>query len=368
MSVIVLSQRETVGGIAQQLAYSAWSEAENVAVGVGGARLGLLNKHGQSKRVKARRVAGRVVRRVGGRSLQLPALGSGLINQIEPGDHLVLMAFGAWDLPLVERMRQLRAAAKTISVWMPEVWPTELDERTRFESYAMVDQVFVGIREVMDDFGQIAPEADVTCLPPATDVLGFCPTSADNIRNISVLGVGRRDESQHQQLLAWADRTGRLYLYDTVRGEPISLAEHRQNLAGWYRQARVAICNYGKHDRPAETGGLRIVPGRLFEGMAAGAILVGRPPSETNQREIVGEIVVNPAEQSDFIGVIDTFTEPGAGRQERIRNMVLACRRHDWAHRWHNIYRTLGESIPEPLSARISALAEHADGLEKSQP
>jgi len=367
MSVIVLSQRETVGGTAQQLAYSAWNEAEDIAVDIGGASLGLLNKHGQNKRVKARRIAGRFVRRAGGRSLLLPALGSGLINHVDPADHLILMAYGAWDLPLVERIRQLRSKAKTISVWMPEVWPSELDKRTRFESYAMVDRVFVGIREVIDDFKQIAPHADVSCLPPAADVSAFCPTSADNERNISVLGIGRRDEIQHRQLLDWADRTGQFYLYDTVKGEPTSLVEHRQNLAGWYRQARVAICNYGKHNRPDETGDLRIVPGRLFEGMAAGAILVGRSPSQSNQMEIVGEIVVNPVEQSTFIGAIETFTEPGAGRCERVRNMVLACRRHDWAHRWHHIYEVLGEPIPKTLEARIFSLADHADRLASSE-
>jgi hypothetical protein len=363
MSVIVLSQRDTVGGLAQQLAYSAWNEAENIAASVAGARLGLVDRHGNSGPVRARRIAGRAVRRIGGRSILLPALGSGLVDRIEPADHLVLMAFGAWDLPLVERMRELRSRARTISVWMPEVWPSELDQRIFFEAYAMVDHVFLGIREVLDDFASIAPNANIECVPPAADVMAFAPPGADGERGIAVLGVGRRDPVQHEQLLAWSDSTGRLYLYDTVRGEAESVTEHRRNLAGWYRRARVSICNYGKHDRPDEIGDLRIVPGRLFEGLAAGAVLVGRPPSEDNQREIVGDVVVHSTETEDLIGLVDRYSRPGADRDERARNMALAARSHDWAHRWHLMYSAVGEPVPEALSARIEALSARADSL-----
>lgn len=363
MSVVVLSQRDTAGGLAQQLAYGAWNEAEDIAVEFGGATLGLLDKHSQNRRVKARRIIGRATRRVGGKSISLPAIGTGLLNHVDAADHLVLMAYGAWDLPLVERLRQLRSAAKTVSVWMPEVWPSELDDRINYESYGMVDHVFVGISEVVDDFRSIAPNAHVACVPPATDVMTFCPSSVDQERSIAVLGVGRRDAEQHQQLLEWSEQTGRLYLYDTVSGQAPSWAEHRRNLAGWYRQSRVAICNYGKHDRPEETGELRIVPGRLFEGMAAGAILAGKPPSEANQREIVGDIVVNSCEHGELGALLDTYTEPGAGREQRVRNMTLACRRHDWGHRWRDIFTAIGEPVPATLADRITQLSQRADAL-----
>ena len=291
----------------------------------------------------------------------MPAIGLGLLNQVDAADHLVLMAYGAWDLPLVERLRQLRPKAKTLSVWMPEVWPSELDDRINYESYGMVDHVFVGISEVVDDFRSIASNADVACVPPATDVMTFCPSSVDRERSIAVLGVGRRDAEQHQQLLEWSEQTGRLYLYDTVAGQAPSWAEHRRNLAGWYRQARVAICNYGKHDRPEETGELRIVPGRLFEGMAAGAILVGKPPSEANQREIVGDIVVNSCEHGELGALLDIYAESGAGREQRVRNMALACRRHDWGHRWRDIFTAIGEPVAEDLQRRIDELDRRAD-------
>ncbi len=365
INAVVLSQRSAPGGPAGQLAYSAWNEAENILVEVGGARLGLTNRHRRHPRVRARRIAGRGLRRVGGADRLVPARSSGLLEPIDQADQLIFMAHGAWDLPLVERLGRLRRTAKTISVWMPEVWPSELDRRLAHEAYSMIDHVFVGISEVIEHFRHYLPNADIHCLPPAVDVLTFGAGEIEPRRNIAVLGIGRREPTQHAQLLEWAAANQELYLYDTLRGKAVSWREHRDAVANWYRQSRMAVCNYGKHDRPAEIGQLRIVPGRLFEGLAAGAILIGMPPDERNQRELVGEVVVESTETADLKTLLDKYNDPAAARQMSLRNASLAARRHDWGHRWRDLFRIVDLAVPERLDQRLAHLEARADEIDR---
>ena len=364
MSVVVLSERGTVGGPGSKLAYTAWIEAENVLVDGGGARLGLLDVHRDSRAIRARRVAGRGWRRMAGSSKLLPSLGSGLMESIEPADHLVFMAHCAWEMSLIERLGRLRRSAKTVSVWMPEVWPSGLDGRLRYEAYQMVDKIFVGILEVVDFFQDLAPNADVVCLPPAADVVTFGGPTLEPTRHIAVLGIGRRDADQHRRLRQWAEANEELYLYDTVQGTALSIRAHRAALAENFRHSRIAICNYGKHNNPHEIGDLRIVPGRLFEGLAAGAILIGMPPDENNQRQLVGDIVVESSDSDDLLTLVDKYNDQGAGRSMRLWNGALAARRHDWAHRWREVFAAIDEPFPEALSARLETLDARADELE----
>lgn len=365
LDVLVLSQRGAAGGPAEQLAYSAWSEAENVLVEHGGAALGLIDLHRHRARVRLRRVAGRGFRRIAGPDRLIPAWSDGLLEEVGETDHLVFMAHGAWELALVERLGRLRRSAKTISVWMPEVWPSELDSRLAFEGYDMIDHIFVGIREVVDLFTDILPNADVHCLPPAADVLTFGGADPEPKRNIAVLGIGRREPTQHEQILEWAATNQELYLYDTLDGKAVSWREHRDAVATWYRQSRIAVCNYGKHDRPRQIGNLRIVPGRLFEGLAAGSILIGMPPDEENQRRLVGDVVVESTESTDLVDLLDKYNDPAARREMSLRNASLAARRHDWAHRWRDLLEVLGVDRPVRLDERLALLQSRADEIDR---
>lgn len=365
LSIVVLSQRGTSGGLADQLAFSAWHEAEDVLVDCDGATLALLDQHGKNPRVRARRVAGRAARRVAGRNLVLPAAHRGVTTKVQRAEHLIFLAHGPWDVPLLERLRVLRRRAETISVWLPEIWPTQLaDPRIRYEGYAMIDHLFLGVPEAMEPFGAIAPTTEIHYVPPATDVVAFGGGAVDGHRSIAVLGIGRRKESQHEQILDWATKNNELYLYDTVSGKAHHWRNHRRALADWYRHANIAICNYGKHDQPNLIGGLRVMPGRFFEGMAAGPVMIGMPPSIEEQRRLLGVDIVESTETTDVVALLDKFSDPAAAKAIRIRNMALAARGHDWAHRWRTILNHIGLPEPPALDARIAGLAAEADRLE----
>lgn len=362
---MLISQRLKSGG-AGHLAYAAWYEAEDVLCAASGIRVGHVGGHSEQLSAKARRVIGRAARRALGPDQLLPATNFG--PTVDGLKHVFFLAHGVWDLCLLEQLRSVRRSAATVSVWIPEVWPRDLQNpKIRHECYSLIDYLFVGIEEAVEPFASFAPETSVHVLKPAADVMKFAPTDPFVQRGISVLGIGRRDPLQHQQILEWASTRQALYMYDTVKGRAIDWMEHRDALAGYYQHTNVAVCNYAKHDSPAITGGLRVLPGRLFEGLASGTVLIGIPPSEARQHRVLGQTVVEPTDGSSnhLAALLDRFSHPHEVEPIRIRNLALACRGHDWAHRWRTAFETIGLAVPFGLQNRIDDLAKRADSYEE---
>lgn len=362
---MLISQRVTGGPVAH-LAYGAWSEAEDVLAATSGWPVGLLDRHGMEPQVRIRRVAGRMARRVLRRSLLIPPTASE--PDVEQPEHVVFLAYTPWDLPLLERLKSLRRSGATVSVWLPEVWPVTLeDPRLAYECFSMVDHLFVGIDEAVEPLRRLAPDSQVHVLPPAVDVELFRPPSPFGARGISVLGIGRRDPDQHRELLEWAKHRSALYLYDTTTSAAVDWKEHRLALANWYQQSAVAICNYAKMGRENETGGLRVLPGRLFESLAAGALMVGVAPDPAIQRRVLGTEVVEPVEPrpGSLVAVLDRLGSGPEAQSIRVRNIALACRGHDWGHRWKAMFEVLGIALPCGLKSRLDDLGKVATELEE---
>lgn len=363
LTLILLSQQEALGGLSSYLAYGAWNEAEDVLVTSAGAELVLVDPNPNTTAVKARRLTGRAVRRIAGQSVMLPTLKSS--PRDVRGANVIFLAYGPWDLPVLERIKELRRHADSVSLWMPEVWPRLLrDERLKFEGYDMLDHIFVGVEEAVEPFRAIAPSATIRYVPPATDVVLFGAHDLDRPRGIDVLGIGRRDTEQHSTIMDWAERNGKLYLYDTLHGSAASWREHRENLASWYRHSKVAMCNYAKHDETPLVEDLRVIPSRLFEGLAAGAVLVGMSPSERDQRDLLGMSVVESTDDYEVTALLDKYGSETDARDLRYRNAAMACRGHDWAHRWRTILHEIGLPEPVGVTERIHSLAARADEIE----
>ncbi len=359
---MLISQR----GNQSHLSYGAWNEAEDVLAACGGGEIRVLDRDTRDNSVRVRRIVGRGVRRIAGARTTLPAT----VREPTPtGDHVFFIAHGLWDLPLLERLRGLRRAGVSISVWISEVWPSELqDPRVKYECYSMVDHIFVAMDEAAERMAELVPSANVHTLRPAVDVFRFASLEAVNQRPIAVLGIGRRDRQQHAKILDWSRRNHVLYVYDTVHGQAHDWREHREALADLYRHSGIAICNYAKHDLPEVTGGFRIIPGRVFEALASGTILVGLAPDERQQRELFGRLVVEDLEQpgAELTEVLERFHDEAVAKPLRDRNFALACRGHDWSHRWKVVFETIGQPVPAALQARIDSLARSASLAEMS--
>ena len=371
-NVVVISHRQRPDDDSRQPGYVGFIEAEDVLLASAGADAVMVSHSPTHPRLRVRRLAGRLYRRATTSKAELPSLSTRLrsattSDQLGDGryDLAVLVAITVWDLPMIERLYELRRRADQVAVWFPEVWPSELDdERLAGEPFDMVDHIFVGVHSSAPRLSEIL-NRPVHYLPMAADVARFAPLDPTEPRPIDVLGIGRREPELHQALIDWSRRASKLYVYDTISGQVPDYQAHRENLADTYRRSSIAITNHAKFDHP-DVGKLRELPGRLWEGLASGAVMVGRAPDPVLQEAWPGRPVVIdlPADTNAAVELIDDLHR-GPVASIRGENVTLALRRNDWGHRWRHVFDIAGLTVPTGLQSRIDRLAQMADTLDQ---
>jgi hypothetical protein len=370
LACLAISQRHRSDGFGRQPGYVSFIEGEDILVRHGQADLAMVDLGPGHPRIRARRFGGRVVRRAMNSSAPLPTAASARSTIPLPRDRYdlaVFIGFTIWELPMLERMAEVRTRADRLVAWFPEVWAGELgDERIAHESFGMLDAIFVGMEAATERLAELVA-CPVHHLPSAADVTRFAAMPPGEARPIDVLGIGRRDPELHQALLDWSRKASKLYVYDTIAGSSIPDPDaHRDNLGDTYRRSNVAITNFAKWDLPQVVGTERELPGRIWEGLASGVAMIGQPPSVHLQEEVVGRQVVAslpeaPGEAVEMIAAaIATDQEP-----MRRANVQLALRNHDWAHRWATVLDACGLPAPDGLQDRIGQLAAQADSLDQ---
>jgi hypothetical protein len=359
----LLTQRDCTTGSALFPAYGVWREAEDVLLDAIDADLVHLDLAIEAPRVRVRRKVGEVLRWAGGPQRSVPAFtGSQALRPLEGRyDAAIFLAFSIWDLQLVERLGPLRRYADRIAVWFFETWPSSYtDGKVLLEPFHAVDDIFVGLERSVEPLAATLGRP-VTYMPMAIDTLRFCPDGPTSERQIDLIGIGRRREEQHEQMLAWSLDRERFYLYDSVELERPA-DNHRDNLGRWYATSKLATCNYAKSDRPDIVGDLRVLPGRLFEGLAAGAGLLGIPPDPESQRNLFGRTVVYPT--PDDPRALPEFLEDlihRHGPSEASANVRTALAGHDWVHRWIALFNHLELDVPDTFLDRVNRLQRQAE-------
>ncbi len=352
LSIGILTQRNQRGG--RHPAYAALAEAEDVLVATGGAELIDLTAVVSDPSIRARRACGAVVRRAQP-SFLLPA---SPMQSRRRFDVVIAVLTSIWELPLIEAHPAARAAGE-VAVWVPEVWPSQFDDkRLRREPYGIADHLFVGTKDAPDVLERIL-DRQAHALTWAADVVRFRPTVVDAVRPIEILNIGRRIEELHERLLAWSMSDEHFYEYDTTVGSMVlEPRAHRERLAALYRRSSVAVTSYPKHDVYGEACASDI-PSRLWEGLAAGCLMIGRAPKAAAQCEIVGDVVVRdlPADADAAICELTAMVDADS-IGERWRNLTIAHRAHDWAHRWIELFDKSGWPVPAGLRQRVDELAE----------
>ncbi|MGF1597794.1 MAG: hypothetical protein ACFCVK_12830 [Acidimicrobiales bacterium] len=365
-----MSQRLRPDGIGRQPGYVSFTEAEDVLAAAADADMMMVDRNPAGPSFRVRRVVGRGLRwlpthRTGPRLLpprrHRPA--AGLRHRY---DVAVFVGFTLWDLALLEELDVVRRRVGRLIVWLPESWASELDDRRlRHEPITLADRLFIGIESTAERLAELA-DRPVHYLPPAVDAKRFAAADAGAPRPIDVLGIGRRDERLHRALLGWARDTDRLYVYDTISGMMVpDVVGHRENLAETYRRTKIALTNSAKFDQPQVTRGERETPGRMWEGLAGGAVMVGSvAPDPGIQKRAAGEVVVGdlPDDLDAAIRRIEELCDTEMAGVRR-HNMRLALHHHDWIHRWREIFERSGLDVPEGISSRIDELDALADAM-----
>jgi hypothetical protein len=273
-----------------------------------------------------------------------------------------------------------RERCRVAACFVSEIWTHEIPEYL-LELLASFDHVFIGVRHPTETVARIAGRP-CTYLPLAVDVLRFAPYPNPPARTIDVCNIGRRSAVTHAALLRMARDRRIFYYYDTVRasgergtqmtfhvGNP---SEHRLLLASLLQRSRYYVANRSRVNEPEFTAGKEEISSRFYEGVAAGAVLVGEAPQSDEFRrqfdwpDAVIRLPFDSPDPGEFLKALDADPQ----RIERIRrdNVHQAALRHDWVHRLHAVFDALGLRPTEAMLARearlrsLAALALEARG------
>ena len=286
-------------------------------------------------------------------------------------DICVFICMNAWDLLYLNAVVNWRERCHVKLCYMAELYAGQAAGLQhllrRLEDF---DHIFQPFSSSVD---AISTMVSRPChrLPHAADVLRFTPYPKPPARAIDVLSIGRRCEPVHQALRQLAADRNFFYMYDTLPSplvRPSRPIEHREMLAGAARRSRFFITFPAKFGDD-ETQGQSEVGARYFEGMAAGAILLGQAPTASTFHDdfpwpdAVIELNADGSDVSDVLA--DLSRRPAELARLSTHNALAALRRHDWAHRWSSMLSTAGLALRPALSERVRVLEALAAKVER---
>jgi hypothetical protein len=255
---------------------------------------------------------------------------------------------------------------RTSVLWLDEMWAAYLPLMKHWlPALRRFQHVFVS------NSASIAPLSEmlgrqVRYIAGAADTLRFSPYPQPSPRVIDVYSIGRRSEGIHRALLEASARKDLFYLYDTFPGiadmEPYDHRHHRDLLANMTKRSRYFLVAPGKVNLPGETMGQSELGHRYYEGASAGAVMLGQVP----ENEVFAELFPWPdavvpirPDGSDTMDVIASLdAEPQRLLAISRKNAGEALLRHDWVHRWKEIFGFAGLLPTAEMSAREQRLRE----------
>lgn len=287
-----------------------------------------------------------------------------------------LFFFVAWSpQSLVEltRIKGWRKRCKLAVVYLFEIWKSTLEQdRAYLKLLDQFDHVFTLHGECVPALTSYT-KAPCSMLPVGVDCLLAAPYPSWPERVIDVYSIGNRSQAVHRRLLDRMQRHDFFYIYDSLASADSLVrdwSEHRILLTSMIKRSRYFI-----GFTPASVTGLKsskiageeVLPGRLFEGAAGGAVVLGSRPkcAEFEAYFDWPEAVVELSpDGSDVIDVIEEL-DRSPDRVSRIRrdNIAGALLKHDWAYRWEHILKTIGLPLLPQLAARKTRLAGTASAL-----
>jgi len=261
-----------------------------------------------------------------------------------------------------------RKRCRVAACFVSEMWADDIPEYL-LELLADFDHLFLGVRHPTEEVARIVGRP-CTYLPLGADVLRFAPYPNPPPRAIDVCNIGRRSRVTHAALVRLARDRRIFYYYDTVRasgqgGKQMTFSvgnasEHRLLLASLLQRSRYYLANRARVNEPEISEGKEEISSRFYEGAAAGAVMVGEPPSSDEFRrqfDWTDAVIRLPFDSPDVGEILDAI-DADPRRIERIRreNVHHAALRHDWVHRLHTIFDTLGVQPTEAMLAREERL------------
>jgi glycosyl transferase family 1 len=303
------------------------------------------------------------------------------IEPVELTQNYDLLFFVAWSpqsLVELSRVRNWRSRCKIAVVYLFELWSSTLDaDRPYLRLLDQFDHVFL-LHSASVPQLPLYTSARCSFLPTGVDCLIATPYPSPPERVVDVYSIGNRAPEVHRQLVTLAQHRKFFYIYDSLSSTDSRVkdwGEHRLLLTNTIKRTRYfigfspATLATSKADKIA---GEQVLPGRLFEGAAGGAIILGTAPQCPEFRECFdwpdSVIEVSP-ESNDIASIIDELdAQPQRTDLVRRTNAVRCLLQHDWAYRWEHILSTVGmEPLPQ-LHQRKSQLSDTAAAAMAMSP
>jgi hypothetical protein len=278
------------------------------------------------------------------------------------------------DLDCLETVKNWRKRSRFAVCWLQELWIADIPRLgARVDALNMFDHVICPFHfstEALRDRLSVP----VTYIPWGVDTEVFCPWPTPPHQAIDICGIGAVAPATHANLIDYADRTGKFYFYNTVQGRATmdSHQAHRHNYAGTLKRSKYFLTYKAKIGQTDERLAQEEFGLRYFEGIAAGAVLLGdriESPAFTENFGWEDAVIEMPYSAPDAGAFIDQLnTEPDRISAARSRNVIHALARHDHLHRWQEVLKIAGMDALPKLQVRQEKLAGLSAMVEAANP
>lgn len=233
----------------------------------------------------------------------------------------------------------LSATKPTIrrSAFVVDAWRQALPKIGYVATAERLDPCFVAFREAHEELTRRFPRGRFEWMPFGIDTDVFFPGRDE--RDVFAYWMGRRYEPLHQALLSYCADRGLEYRYTQVSGE---FANPRE-LGALVRRCRYFVVTPPDLDNPARTGGFSPFVMRYFEGLAAGARLLGVVPRSGEFQDLLPRNIICEVapDGSDLAAKLDADLHNADGWHAVERASELVAAEHSWRRRSEQIYERL---------------------------
>lgn len=284
-----------------------------------------------------------------------------------------LFFFVAWSpqsLVELSRIHDWRGRSKVAVAYLFELWSSTLEQdREYLKLLDQFDHVFLLHSACIPRLAQYT-RTPCSFLATGVDGLITTPFVSPVERVVDVYSYGNRAAKVHQHLLRLAEERDFFYLYDTLASTDSRVKdwyEHRLLLANIIRRTRYFMAFSPAtlaNSKSGTVAGEQVLPARLFEGAAGGAVILGSAPqcAEFSEHFDWPDAVIEVSPDSGSI--VDAINELDANprRTELLRrtNAVRCLEMHDWVYRWEHILSKIGMEPTPQLHLRKSQLGRIA--------
>jgi hypothetical protein len=293
----------------------------------------------------------------------------------------VFVAWGPQSLVELSRIPNWRGLCKIAVVYLFELWASTLEgDRRYLRLLDQFDHVFMLHSAAIPRLSSYT-RTPCSFLPTGVDCIMATPYPLNPARVVDVYSIGNRSAQLHQQLLALAERRDFFYIYDSLASTDSRVKdwrEHRLLMANIIKRTRyflglspVSVGN----SKAAKIAGEHVLPARLFEGAAGGAIILGTAPQCDEFRTCFDwpdAVIEVPTGLRDIGALIDELNlQPQRTERARQANAIHCLRQHDWVYRWEHILRTIGlPPLPQlhRRKLRLREIAAAAMSSSSTQP